>query len=289
MTLQIGGRAVPVDTHPDIVLLCVGLLLAYATLVRRYGPMMVPAGQPAVTRREVAAFTAGVMALWLASGSPIHDLADQYLFSFHMVQHMLQGFVIAPLLIFGMPGWMLEVVTSPRWLRSFVRTFGKPLLAGIIFNGFLLGMHWPAVVTLMVENSTFHAVVHIILVLSSLLMWLPIASKSPAVQPRMNPLPRLGYVFAQTLLPTIPASFLTFGDPATPVFPVYAQFPRLWEISVGEDMLIAGLIMKTGGGFLLWGIIATLFFRWASDNERREAAERAARRRIGPAEGPSPA
>lgn len=207
-------------------------------------------------------------------GSPLHMLADDYLFSAHMVQHLVQAFVIAPLLLLGMPGWMLEVVTRPRWLRGALRTLGAPVVAGIVFNVVLLSIHWPPVVALMVRNEAAHALLHATLVLSSLLMWLPVLSSSDAVQLRMKPLGRMGYLFAMTLLPTVPASFMTFGDPDIPLYPVYAQFPRLWDIPVGEDMLIAGLIMKIGGGFLLWGIIAVMFFRWAAGEERREEAGR---------------
>lgn len=275
MTLQIGGQQIPFELHLDVVLLCVGLVLAYIALIRRYGPLLHPRGdQPVVTRRQVWCFGAGVLALWLASGSPLHTLADRYLFSAHMVQHLLQAFVIAPLLLLGIPGWMLEVVTRPRWLRGSLRTLAAPIVAGVAFNVVLLGIHWPAVMELMVRNEVFHATMHTSLVLASLLMWLPVLSSSDVVQPRMKPLARMGYLFGMTLLPTVPASFLTFGDPASPLYPVYGEFPRMWGIPVGEDMLIAGLIMKTGGGFLLWGIIATMFFRWAADEERREEAAR---------------
>lgn len=275
MTIPLGGQQIPLEFHLDVALLCIGLVAAYIGLIRRYGPLLAPRGdEPVVTRRQVVAFGSGVAALWLASGSPLHTLADGYLFSAHMVQHLLQAFVIAPLLLLGLPGWMLEVVTRPRWLRGTLRMLGAPVVAGVVFNVVLLGIHWPPVVALMVRNETAHALLHTTLVLSSLLMWLPVLSSSEAVQPRMKPLARMGYLFGMTLLPTVPASFMTFGDPDIPLYPVYAQFPRLWDIPVGQDMLIAGLIMKIGGGFLLWGIIATMFFRWAADEERREEASR---------------
>lgn len=275
MTFPLGGQEIPLELHLDVVLLCLGLVATYVGLIRRYGPLLAPRGdQPVVTRRQVTAFGAGVVALWVASGSPLHTLADGYLFSAHMVQHLVQAFVIAPLLLLGLPGWMLEVVTRPRWLRSGLRTLGAPVIAGVVFNVVLLSLHWPSVVALMVRNEAAHALLHTALVASSLLMWLPVLSSSKAVQPRMKPLGRMGYLFAMTLLPTVPASFLTFGDPEVPLYPVYAQFPRLWDIPVGEDMLIAGLIMKIGGGFLLWGIIVVMFFRWAADEERREEAGR---------------
>jgi putative membrane protein len=274
-TFPLGGQQIPLEFHLDVVLLCVGLVVAYIGLIRKYGPVLSPRGdEPIVTRRQVVCFGVGVVALWVASGSPLHTLADRYLFSAHMIQHLVQAFVIAPMLLLGIPGWMLEVLTRPRWLRQTMRTLGAPLIAGLVFNVVLLGMHWPAVVDLMVRDEFVHAMIHTTLVLSSLLMWLPVLSSSDVVQPRMKPLPRMGYLFGMTLLPTVPASFMTFGDPEIPLYPIYGQFPRLWDLPVGEDMLIAGLLMKTGAGFLLWGIIATMFFRWAADEERREASER---------------
>ncbi len=269
-TIQIGGQAVPFEAHLDVLLLCVGLLAAYVGLIRKYEPILAPNGETIVTTRQKVWFTLGVVSLWVASGSPLHTLADQFLFSAHMVQHLVQAFVLAPLFIMGTPGWMLEVVTKPKAVRAFLRTFGAPVIAGLTFNVVLLGIHWPLVMTFMVNNALFHAGMHLSLVLAALLMWLPLLSTSDAVVPRMSPLPRLGYLFAMTILPTVPASFLTFAPIDRPLYPVYGQFPRLWELPVGEDMLIAGLLMKSGAGFLLWGIIATMFFRWALDEERRE-------------------
>ncbi len=75
------------------------------------------------------------------------------------------------------------------------------------------------------------------------------------------------YLFLQSLAPTIPASFLTFGD--HPLYPVYATFPRIWGISALTDQLVAGLLMKLVGGAILWGFIAVVFFRW-HDREQRD-------------------
>jgi putative membrane protein len=271
-TLQIGGQSVAYDPQIDVLLLCVGLVVGYIGLIRKYGTVLTSVGEEPVTRRQQVWFGLAVFTLWLVSGSPLHTLADGYLYSAHMVQHLVQGFVMAPLFILGTPGWMLEVVTRPRWLRSFIRTFGQPLVAGLLFNVVLLAIHVPTVVEAMVTSGPFHVVAHLTFVLASLLMWLPVLSPSAAVLPRITPLPRMGYLFAMTLLPTVPASFMTFGDPEAPLYPIYGTFPRLWDIPVGEDVLIAGLLMKTGAGFLLWGIITVMFFRWALSEERRERA-----------------
>ena len=88
---------------------------------------------------------------------------------------------------------------------------------------------------------------------SALVMWWPVVSPLPEMPP-LAPPGQMLYLFVQSLAPTIPASFLTFGT--TPLYPVYATFPRIWGISAMTDQLIAGLIMKIVGGLILWGVIA---------------------------------
>ena len=54
-------------------------------------------------------------------------------------------------------------------------------------------------------------------------------------------------------------------------------------------MTIAGLIMKIGGGFLLWAIIAVMFFRWAAAEERAQGGPYPmAGRRPTPSDVPAP-
>jgi putative membrane protein len=49
----------------------------------------------------------------LSLNGPLHDLSDYYLFSAHMVQHLLLTLVVPPLLLLGMPGWMADGLLAP--------------------------------------------------------------------------------------------------------------------------------------------------------------------------------
>ena len=91
--------------------------------------------------------------------------------------------------------------------------------------------------------------------------------------PALSPPGQMLYLFLQSLAPTIPASFLTFGR--TPLYRIYETFPRIWGISALDDQLIAGLIMKLVGGLLLWIVIAAIFFRWFAQ-EQRDGLDRSA-------------
>jgi putative membrane protein len=247
--------------HPDVWLLFGSIVVVYLMSVRRHQRV---SGE-VTSRRQVRLFLGGMAVLWAGAEWPIHDLAERYLYSAHMVQHMLFSLVAAPLLVAGLPAWMLRRVLRPRGLRAVVRFLTRPVVALALFNGVLLFTHWPAVVDVSVGSEWAHFGLHALLVGSALAMWWPVVSPLP----ELPPLPAPGqclYLFLQSLAPTIPASFLTFGT--RPLYPVYATFPRIWGIGPLDDQLIAGLIMKILGGLILWSVIAVIFFRWHAQEER---------------------
>jgi putative membrane protein len=249
--------------HPDVWLLLGGLWLAYVLSVRRHVPATDVERRE--RRRRTGLFTVGMALLWLASDFPTHDLAEGYLYSMHMVQHMVYTLVAAPLLIAGIPAWMWRVVLSPRPVFVAFRFLTRPVVAFIVFNGVLVFTHWPAVVEASVSSELTHFSLHVLVVGSAIVMWWPVMS--PLVElPALTPPGQMLYLFAQSITPTIPASFLTFGH--TLLYPVYGTFPRIWGMSALTDQLLAGLIMKIVGGLILWGFIAAVFFRWHAREER---------------------
>jgi putative membrane protein len=79
------------------------------------------------------------------------------------------------------------------------------------------------------------------------------------------------YLFAQSLLPTIPASFLTFSS--VPIYPVYGDAAMAFGLTAVADQTVAGVIMKIGGGLLLWSTIAVIWFRWTKQEREWESIE----------------
>lgn len=254
-------------SHPDVWLVVGALVAIYAIAVARLGPRHAPPGGRAVSRLQLTCFGLGALTIWLAADWPIHDVAEGSMYSVHMVQHLLIAMVAAPLVLLGTPGWMLRAILRPpsvlfRVARRLCRFF--PAL--LVFNAVLVLTHWPSVVDLTTRSEPFHFFMHTVLFVSSLAVWMPVLSPLPEI-PRLAPLPRMLFLFSQSVVPTVPASFLTFGQ--TPLYRAYTKFPHLWGLSSLEDQQTAGLIMKIGAGILLWMLIAVVFFRWAADEERR--------------------
>jgi len=250
--------------HPEVWLLIAVFAIGYALAITKLGPRLAPAGTPVVTRFQIASYSAGVLALWVASDWPIHDVAERYLFSIHMVQHVTYSIIAAPLILIGTPTWLARWVLSPRWLLSTVRYLSRLIPATIVFNIVVIVTHTPIVVNAALEHALLHFAIHTLIFVTSLIVWMPLLSPLPEV-PRLPPLGRMLFLFLQSVVPTVPASFLTFG--ARPLYSFYDHVPRLFGMSALTDMQIAGVIMKIGVGLTLWLIIAIVFFRWYSAEE----------------------
>lgn len=253
----------PFHLHLDVVGALAATVIFYEYGLRRLAAQYAPRGEVAVTSKQRWLFYAGILSLYLVSSWPFHDIGEGSLFMFHMGEHLVFGLVAPPLLLAGTPWWLIRLVVKP--VLPALRILTKPLVALALFNGMLGLIHAPAMVNLMLENEFAHFGIHAVLFVFGILMWWPVLGPIPDT-PQLPPFFRMGYVFLQSLVPTIPATFLTFGK--TPLYPVYETFPRLWGISALDDQIYAGLIMKLGAGFLLWGFIAWIWFSWWNEEQR---------------------
>lgn len=261
--------------HPDIWLLVAALGAGYAIALTRLGPRFVAPGQRVASRLQVAAYVAGLVALLVAVDWPIHDVAEESMYSVHMIQHLTLTMVAVPLLLLGTPGWLARwILRPPGPAYRLLRRLSRFLPALVVFNVVLVLTHWPLVVNESVSSQPFHFLMHALLFVSSIVVWMPLLSPLPEI-PRLTPPMRAVYLFLQSIVPTVPASFLTFG--ASPLYRSYEHLPKLWGLSPLEDQQVAGLIMKIAAGLLLWMIIAVLFFRWAAEEDRHHHPQRVRR------------
>ena len=255
--------------HPDVVLLSLGLMGAYLYAINVLRPRISDAGR--VKNSQVALFASGVLVIYIASGSPIHDLSERYLLSMHMLQHLLLTLVAPPLLLAGTPSWLWQAIFRRSSILAVARVALHPLVAFSAFNGLLLLTHLPPVVDYALRHHWFHLVVHVGLVVSALMMWWPVLSTAPQLPALSCPL-QMGYLFVQSLLPAVIAAFMTFATGA--IYSFYEEAPRIWGITPVEDQQIGAGVMKLLGSIILWSFIGVAFFRWYA---REEAESRGPR------------
>ncbi len=265
MLAHAGVSAWEWHAHPDVWTLVVVLAVGYWLAVTRLGPSRAARGEPVATRRQVTFFAVGLLALWLHSDWPVHDIGEHYLFSVHMFQHIGLTLIAVPLLLLGLPGWLVRWLLAPRLLHAVFRRVARPLPAAVVFNAVTVLSHWPVVVNGSLRHHGVHFAVHVVLFSSALVMWFPVLNRLPEL-PTMTYPSRMLYVFLQSVIPTVPASFLTFADGV--LYRFYAEVPRPFAMSAIEDQQVAGALMKVYAGALLWGVIVWMFFRWYAREER---------------------
>jgi putative membrane protein len=245
--------------HPSTVLGLVGLGALYQWRARR-----APAGEATPTAGQRAVFFSALGVIFLSLNGWLHDLSDYYLFSAHMVQHLLLTLVAPPLLIMGLPGWMLRpalrwrgVAPVARWLTSAPHAF-------VIFNVVLAAWHLPPVYGLAMAYHPVHIVQHLCFMIAATLMWWPILSPLPEL-PRLSYPTQMLYLFLMTIPMSLVAVCIAYSGKL--LYFAYASAPRLWGITPLQDQMLGALIMWIPGGFFFIAIISVVFFRWQQQGE----------------------
>lgn len=198
----------PFHLHLDVVGVLVAMVVLYEYGLRRLAPIHAPLGEVVVTRWQRRSFYAGILSLYVVSTWPVHDIGESSLFMFHMAEHLVFGLIAPPLLISGTPWWLIRLVVRP--VLPVLKIVTKPFVALALFNGMLGLIHVPAVLNLMLENELAHFGLHAVLFVTGIFMWWPILGPITDI-PQLPPFLRMGYVFLQSLVPTIPATFLALG------------------------------------------------------------------------------
>lgn len=250
------------DVHPERSAVLIALGLLYAAGITRVGR-----DRGGSAWGQSGWFLAGLLALALAVQSPLHHLADRYLFSAHMVQHLLLTLVVPPLLLLGTPAWLVGPWLQFPWLTKFGHTAAYPAAAFFSFNLFFAYIHLPTIYDAVFGNEVSHAWSHAALLITGVATWMPIASPIPEVLPRL-PLPgRMLYCFLQTIPGSLVGSMITLADQV--LYRHYSTAALELGVDPLADQQLGGLFMWVVAGSYFLVLLTVLFFIWADREERR--------------------
>ncbi|MCS7007080.1 MAG: cytochrome c oxidase assembly protein [Thermoleophilia bacterium] len=265
-------------TFAPLQLLPIALVaIAYAvrarTLARR--------GQPVPSWR-IALFALGIALLLVAVASPVAAVAEDELFSFHMLQHLLLGDLAPLCLLAGLTGPLLRpILALPGVLR--LKVFANPLVALPVWSLNLGLWHLPALYEASVENGAVHALQHLAFFSAGIVLWLPVLETLPAPE-WFGTGWKLGYVVSVRLVGTLLGNvFVWAGEP---FYDVYDTGRDYLGLSPEADQSLAGSIMMLEGSLVTVVAIAWLFLRLAQEGEARQRLlergldERTARRAV---------
>lgn len=246
--------------HPSVIL---GTALLGAAYAWGIGPWRRRQGLPPAPAWRVVCFYAGLLVILISLNGPIHDLSDYYLFSIHMVQHLLLTLVLPPLLIAGLPGWLADGLAGRPAARTIGRFLARPLVAGAIFTVTLTVWHLAPMYDLMMRNHEVHVGTHLMFMVAAVIMWWPALSSSTVLPPLRYGLRAL-YLFLVSIPMQVVAALITFSEEI--LYDWYTVAPRTWGLSPADDQQLGGLLMWVPGNMYMLGAIAVVFYVWAKSD-----------------------
>lgn len=261
--LHTGARISPAifSVHPSTVIGIIGLAALYerGARVAARADDGKSAAAAAPRRHHRVCYYTGLATMFLALNGWLHDLSDTYLFSAHMVQHLLLAFVIAPLMIMGTTGPMLRPALRVPGVEPVARWLTRPTRSFAIFNVVVAGWHLPPLYNYALAHHPIHILQHLMFLAASVIMWWPILSPLPEL-PRLSYPGQMLYLFLMSIPMAIVSVYIAYSDSL--LYPFYAAAPRVWGITPMDDQLIGGLIMWIPGGLYFYAVISVIFFRW---------------------------
>jgi len=246
----------PLQITP-IVLIAVAYTMRARTLARR---------DQAVPGWRIALFSLGIALLVLSVASPLAEIAETELFSFHMAQHLLLGDLAPLCLLAGLTGPLLRpVLALPGVMR--LRVIANPFVALPIWAANLALWHVPFLYEAAVENGAAHALEHVAFFSAGIVLWLPVLETLPAPE-WFGTGAKLGYIVGVRLVATVLGNIFIWAG--SPFYDVYSAGDEYLGLSPSGDQSLAGSLMMLEGSLVTVVAIAWLFLRMAQEGEIRQ-------------------
>ena len=239
-----------------------------AVYVLRFRSAREEAGGRGAGALQAVAFAGAILALLAALASPLDGLAEDYLFSAHMLQHVLLGDIAPLLLLLALSRVIMRPATRRlQRLERALGPFAHPLTGLVLWLGVMYLWHIPALYDAALESPVVHLLEHASFFAAGLAVWWPLIQPVP-MRRRMTGLQPLAYVGAAKFGLAALGLYLTWSS--TVLYDYYADVPRIWGLSAQEDQNIGGAIMMVEQSLTFVLVLAALVIRMLSQSELEE-------------------
>jgi putative membrane protein len=253
----------------------VGLVAGYVYLLRTWGgaepstvgpesvaePPRLAGGT--TSSRQRASFGAGLVILLLALTWPLADLADSSLLA-RMTQRSLLLLVVPPLLLMGLPRWLVNRLTRPALVDSILGFLTRPVVATVLFNAAVVASFLAPAINGEARSGAIAAGISLGLLVVATIMWMPALRTIPGER-YLSTGGRAGYLMIQAILPSFPALVFIFAR--HPLYSAYAHAPTTLGLAPLLDQQVAGALAKVVGLGILLGAAGFFLFRWHQAEE----------------------
>jgi cytochrome c oxidase assembly factor CtaG len=236
--------------------------------VRRFVHVRREGGSRGAGGLHALAFAGSILALLAALASPIDALGEEYLFSAHMLQHVLLGDIAPLLLLLSLSRVMMRPLT--RRLMGIERALGplaSPVTAIVVWLGTMYLWHIPALYDAALNHPLVHVLEHFSFFATGIALWWPLVQPIP-MRRSLTGLQPLAYIAVAK--GGLAALGLVLAWSSTAFYPFYEDVPRIWNLSAVEDQNVAGAIMMVEQSMTLVIVLVWTFVRMLTRSEEEE-------------------
>jgi cytochrome c oxidase assembly factor CtaG len=279
LPLRQSGRVTHPDLHWNLApTVLVGLGLYAAIYVWRWRNARREEGGRGAGAAQLAWFAVALAALTAAVASPIDGLGEDYLFSMHMLQHILLGDLAPVFLLLALSRVIMRPAT--RRLVAVERALGRfahPLTGLFLWFTLIYLWHIPALYDAAIDSEVVHALEHSSFFVAGIALWWPLIQPVP-MRRRMTGMWPFAYIGAAKLGLAGLGLYLTWSSSVA--YEHYEAVPRIWGLTAVEDQNVGGAMMMLEQSLVLLVAFVVLFVQMLTqseaDEQRRERLERAA-------------
>ncbi len=222
--------------------------------------MLYRSGLKSSSVRQKRLFLLGWLSLVIANYWPVADAAQHDLLLARLMQQMLVTLAASPLILLSLPRASIAALTRPHLVDTMLVRLTRPVPAALIFTATAIFAMTPAMVDLEVKSVWYEQAVQLTLLAASSVGWLPILRLVPGVK-QLSTAARLAYLFALSLLPSVPAIVLIFAK--RPLYPSYIHSSL--GLSSVADQQLTGALAKIGTLGIFWGVAIAILLKADKD------------------------
>jgi putative membrane protein len=253
----------------------VGVLIGYFKLVTGSYYEKHSKGEKASFRQRLF-FVLGIGIGILSLLVPMEVFGDNFVFTVHMIQHLLFSLVVPPLLILGTPSWLFKQIFTHHYVERIVTCLTIPFVASLIFNGNLWLWHAPPLFQAMMANDLLHVFVNVLYIVTGLLFWWPLLNPLLDEGHTLSLGGKLAYLFFSDMPMMLLGAGMIFSRPlySMTMIMTYPTGSSIMQMPiVGSDQQLGGLLMWIVGSIYFIVLASIFFLRWMLRQEAKERAQ----------------
>lgn len=264
--------------------------LALATLIYVRGWARIRRTRPTqFPTWRLAAFLAGIAALFVAVASPLDTFSESLLFM-HMAQHYVLMSIAPPLIVLGapvvpmlrgLPRWIIRRVLRPLFVTRAFHAIGsfltRPSVAWLAMNAAYIGWHIPRAYEFALSSENWHNFEHACFFFTNVMFWWPIIQPWPSgtARSRYSRWMLIPYLLLADIVNTAVSAFLCFAGRL--LYPSYGLItPRPFDLSALNDQIAAGAFMWVCGStiYLVPAVVIVAQLLWSGERMPHSSRDR---------------